>query len=434
MKYSALVIPILTCLAAPVWGQEVIAVRGATVETSGPAGRIENATLIVKGDKIEAVAAGAPIPQNARVIDGRGKTVIPGLIDPYHTITVAGAASDTGPRTVVIGGRTLIIPARPAGAGGPFTRIADNFYPYETSFKTMPRSGWTLLNLVSSGYGQSAIVRVTPDQPESMLVNADGVLFTPVSNESASLDVVRTALEAADRLARGMSLPAPTPVASGGTGAPAGGMRRPGGPGGGGGRRFGGPGPGAGGGGGLNPASLRLWQAIHQGKAPLFASASNAAAILHLSKLLEPYRNVKVVLTAPATAIAETIDQLKGKKVCVLIAPALTLKPNTRDRIDLAALLHQAGIEFAFTQPPNLTASQDAPLFPVAYLVRCGLPRQVALDAMTRKPAAILGMDKSHGTIEVGKSADFLIFDGDPLDPGSLLQQTVVAGRVVHEN
>ena len=60
------------------------------------------------------------------------------------------------------------------------------------------------------------------------------------------------------------------------------------------------------------------------------------------------------------------------------------MKPNTRDRIDVAQLLHEAHLEFAFTQPANqadLLATQDVPLFPVAYLVKCGLPRKVALEA-----------------------------------------------------
>src|SRR5947208_9639240 len=87
-------------------------------------------------------------------------------------------------------------PAAPAARGG-FTRVADNFYPYDTAYKPLPRAGLTRLNLITNGVGQSALVRVTPAAPEQMLVQPDGVAYAAVTNSSDSLDQVRTRLEAA---------------------------------------------------------------------------------------------------------------------------------------------------------------------------------------------------------------------------------------------
>ena len=184
-------------------------------------------------------------------------------------------------------------------------------------------------------------------------------------------------------------------------------------------------------------ASLKSWEDVYDGKAPLFISAANAAAVVHLLKALEPYKDVKLVLSAPGPTLYETLDHLPGRSVRVLVRPGLSLMPNTRDRIDLACVLHQAGVEFAFTQPASqadLIATQDSPLFPVAYSVRSGLPRKAALEALTARPAALLGLDKTHGTIEPGKSADLLIFTGDPLDPESQLARVLIEGRTVYEN
>src|SRR5262249_21786160 len=114
--------------------------------------------------------------------------------------------------TIVIGGRTLTLPGRPGGAGGAFTRVADNFYPYESGYRVLLRSGLTGLNLVTAGYGQGAVVRVTPAQPDGMMLNPDGVLFTAVSNEPTSLDVVRTALETVERVKKGQTVNLPTTV------------------------------------------------------------------------------------------------------------------------------------------------------------------------------------------------------------------------------
>jgi len=49
---------------------------------------IPNVTVVVRGGLISAVAAGAEVPASATVIDGRGKTLIPGLIDAHtHTFS-----------------------------------------------------------------------------------------------------------------------------------------------------------------------------------------------------------------------------------------------------------------------------------------------------------------------------------------------------------
>jgi imidazolonepropionase-like amidohydrolase len=191
------------------------------------------------------------------------------------------------------------------------------------------------------------------------------------------------------------------------------------------------------GGGAPNPANLKLWQDVYEGKAPLFANAANAAAIVHLLKVVEPYKDVKLVLAAPGPALVETIDHLTGRPLHVLVRADLSLKPNTRDRVAVPRLLQEAGVDFAFTQSASqsdLLAAQDAPLFAVAYLVRCGLPRKAALEALTARPAALLGLDRTHGTIEPGKAADLLIFAGDPLDPASQLARVLIEGRTVYEN
>jgi hypothetical protein len=373
------------------------------------------------------------IPDDARVIDARGKTIMPGIIDPFREVAIAGAAADAEPRTIVVRGRNFPVAGRPSLGGSTFTRVADNFYPYDTGYRAMLRSGLTGLNLVTSGYGQSAVMRITPEQPEQMLVNPEGVLFAAVRNDSSSLDIVRTALEAVDRAKKGLPAASAPPAPPSGEApprpAPTG--RRPGG------RRPGGGGPGAGGGGGFNPASLKAWQEIYEGKKPLFANAANGAAILHLLSILEPYKDVKPVLNAPGTALYETLDRLPGRQVRVIVRPGLSLKPSTRDRIDVAKLLHDARLEFAFTHAASLSdllATQDFPLFPVAYLVRCGLPRKAAFEALSAHPATLLGLDKTHGTIEPGKTADLLIFTGDPLEPGSELRQVLIEGRTVYEN
>ena len=170
-----LVFPMAAVAAEP----SALAIRNATVETLGSAGRLEKATVVIRDGKIAAVGKDVAIPEDATVIDAAGGTVMPGIIDPYFEVAIAaGTAADASPRTAVVRGRQI-----PLGGGGPargaaaFTRIADNFYPYDPGFRLVPVYGLTRLNLVTTGSGQSAVVRVVPSQPEQMLEKADGVAF-----------------------------------------------------------------------------------------------------------------------------------------------------------------------------------------------------------------------------------------------------------------
>ena len=44
---------------------------------------IENGTVLVQGDKIVAVGANVAVPANARIIDAKGKTLFPGIVDAH---------------------------------------------------------------------------------------------------------------------------------------------------------------------------------------------------------------------------------------------------------------------------------------------------------------------------------------------------------------
>jgi hypothetical protein len=62
----------------------VVALTNARVLTMDGSRRvIENATVIVRGNRIEAVGAGVAVPQGAHLVNLAGKTVMPGIIDAH---------------------------------------------------------------------------------------------------------------------------------------------------------------------------------------------------------------------------------------------------------------------------------------------------------------------------------------------------------------
>src|SRR5258708_8081713 len=75
-------------LALPGHAADVIAIVGATVihpERELPAAVAANSPVIISGKRIERIgpAGSTPVPKGATRIDGKGKWVIPGLIDAH---------------------------------------------------------------------------------------------------------------------------------------------------------------------------------------------------------------------------------------------------------------------------------------------------------------------------------------------------------------
>lgn len=99
---------------------------------------------------------------------------------------------------------------------------------------------------------------------------------------------------------------------------------------------------------------------------------------------------------------------------------------------DTPKVLVEAGVKVAITT--------DSPVTPLQYLPLCaglahkaGLDEIEALKAITINPAEIIGIDKRVGSIEVGKDADIVIFDGNPLkDIDSETFMTIIDGKIVY--
>jgi imidazolonepropionase-like amidohydrolase len=67
-----------------------------------------------------------------------------------------------------------------------------------------------------------------------------------------------------------------------------------------------------------------------------------------------------------------------------------------------------------------------------AMAVRLGLPWEVGIRAITINPARFIGADHRVGSLLPGKEADFGVWTGDPLDPRSHVEMTVVNGRIAY--
>ena len=98
-----LTLAISSCVViAPAGAQRTVpdayAITNARVVTvSGPT--IEKGTIVFRNGVIIAVGANAAVPGDARIIDGTGLTVYPGIIDAYDSLAIpSGSAENTGGR------------------------------------------------------------------------------------------------------------------------------------------------------------------------------------------------------------------------------------------------------------------------------------------------------------------------------------------------
>ncbi|NNG66471.1 amidohydrolase [Caldanaerobacter subterraneus] len=129
------------------------------------------------------------------------------------------------------------------------------------------------------------------------------------------------------------------------------------------------------------------------------------------------------------------VDELVKENAKVIVGPSL----SERSKIELvnlsfktAGVLSKAGLLVAIMT--------DHPVIPINYLTLCaalavkdGMDEMEALKAITINPAKILGIDDRVGSIEKGKDADIVVFDGHPLEVKTKTKYVFINGKLVHK-
>ncbi len=114
-------------------------------------------------------------------------------------------------------------------------------------------------------------------------------------------------------------------------------------------------------------------------------------------------------------------DLLRDNKVDVILRRLHSLPMREDDDVDLPyrlpALLKAKGIRFCLGYAGDMERMGSRNLaFLAGTAAAHGLDREEALRAITLDAAAILGIDKRYGSLEVGKSATLFVSKGDALD------------------
>ena len=170
---------------------------------------------------------------------------------------------------------------------------------------------------------------------------------------------------------------------------------------------------------------------VLDGKVPLLIPAQRERTIRDVIAFAKK-QNVKVILLDVAKP-GKAIDLIKENNIPVIVGKPTSLPEDEDDPYDAAyslpGQLHKAGIKFAFGTYDNQFA-RNLP-YEAAFAVAYGLPYEAALKALTIGAAEIFGISSEIGSLEKGKSADFVVTDGDPLEVRTQVKMLFIRGKNV---
>ena len=108
-------------------------------------------------------------------------------------------------------------------------------------------------------------------------------------------------------------------------------------------------------------------------------------------------------------------------------------RPTTEGLFDERAFLRlaRAGVQVVLHSPTD-SEVKDL-ILQAAAAVGMGMDPLEALRAITSSPAEVLGVSEEVGTIEPGRHADFVVLGGEPFGPEGRPQAVVIQGEVVYQ-
>ena len=96
-----------------------------------------------------------------------------------------------------------------------------------------------------------------------------------------------------------------------------------------------------------------------------------------------------------------------------------------------SGILSKAGILTAITTDHPVSIIQTLPLC-AALAVKEGMEMDAALKAITIHAAKICGVDDKIGSLDAGKQADVVIYDGHPFDIFTKTMCTLIKGEIIY--
>ncbi len=383
-----------------------IVLLGATVHpVSGPP--IQDGAVAIAGGRITFVGprADLDVPADARVINLAGKHVYPGMIDPMTQVGM-----------VEIGQVAASRDDREAGRYNPHLNALWGVHPYSAEIGVTRANGITaVLTVPAAGVIQGAgvVVQLDGDTPERMAVKERAAMVvnfpSPKGKAWDEPKLEGDRLEELIALFRRAVAFAAAPSTNDDPTAPFDANDRL-----------------------RERAMLEAMVPAVTGKMPVFFRTRTERDIRTLLMFLDQFPQVKAVIVGGDQAF-RVAEELAKRHIPVVVGSELRPTMDRDDPISAgwenARILHAAGVKVAFTTQDYANV-RNLP-YHAARAVAFGLPKDVALRGVTLTPAEILGVADEMGSIDVGKRADLMVTDGDPLQIVTHVERLFIAGREV---
>lgn len=374
--------------ATPTAAQETVAVTNAEIHVRGGV-VIPNGTVVIRDGRIAAVGAGVSVPAGARVIDGTGKIVTPGLID---SSAQAGLGEIGGQAPGTQDGSTSL-----SDLGAAFNPIrAVN--PENTHIPMIRLRGVTTSVLRPGGGplfdGSGGVIALDGERVTDMILRETAAVYTSLGEQGSGSD----------------------------------------------------------GGGSRAALRMKLWEALDgvrdqmmddeadepegqdavlasmlRGEIPLVVSVNRLSDIYMALELQEEF-GFRLVINGGAEAWRAAAE-LAAADVAVIVNPTANLPTfdGLGATMENAGILANAGVTVLFSGGRSLTHL-------AGLAVANGMPRAAAGDAVSMAAAEVWGIADEAGSLEEGKRADLVVWSGDPFELSTSAEHVFIGGREIPED
>tara|TARA_B100000123_G_scaffold266143_1_gene237981 strand:+ start:177 stop:1463 length:1287 start_codon:yes stop_codon:yes gene_type:complete len=177
----------------------------------------------------------------------------------------------------------------------------------------------------------------------------------------------------------------------------------------------------------LHPRDIKALFKIINDNVPLIMKSHRASDLLKLIEIKERFNLNMVIMGAQEAHLVKS--ELAEAGIPFIINPINNI-PDSFDElasnIQMASRLEEAGIPIMF----NVSRSHNYHLIRqgAGVAVANGMSYGAAIKSLTSVPAETFGMS-DRGTLEVGKIADLIIWDEDPLEPSAMPEYVFISGE-----
>lgn len=378
----------------------MLVISGGKIITMGPEGTLQSRQIVVEGERIQAITEKGEIPDNAEHLDAGGGYILPAFIDAHTHVgldeEIYRVEGDDVNETT-----DPVTPQLQAVDGIHFRDLAfqDALKGGVARLMSMPGSanviGGQAVFLKTLAADMSGMIYKNPWGLKAALgenpkrVYGEQQKKTP-RTRMASASLLREALYKA---ARNLEKDSLDPDAE--------------------------------------YKLMPIFKVLRK-EMPLFLHAHRSDDMLTALRIKEEF-DIDMIIQHATEAMLIT-EELRRHNVPIFIGPLLV----NRAKVEMqevafknARLLKERGVTFSLISDHPVTPIEHLRVS-AALMVREGLDEETALKAITLHPAQALKVGDELGSIEVGKRADLVAFDGHPFDYRSRVKWVVVDGQVWH--